>query len=59
MPNEALLNVRFVVVVVVFVAAGDFLCDHFLHVCLCVLHCLQNAVLQLLLLCTKASDRPK
>ena len=39
--------------------AGNILCDHFLHVYLCLLHCFQNEVLQLLLLCTQASDRPK
>ena len=32
--------------------AGNILCDHFLHVYLCLLHCFQNEVLQLLLLCT-------
>lgn len=33
--------------------------NHFIHVCLCVLHCIQNEVLQLLLLCTQASDGSK
>ena len=39
--------------------AGDIVCNHFIHVCLCLLHCLQNEVLQLLLLCSKASNRSK
>ena len=49
----------FNVLILFLLVAGNILCDHFLYVYLCLLHCFQNEVLQLLLLCTQASDRPK
>ena len=39
-----------------FSVVGHILCDYLIHVCLCLLHCIQNEVLQLLLLCSQASD---
>ena len=56
-----LLNIiyfSFNVLILFLLVAGNILCDHFLYVYLCLLHCFQNEVLQLLLLCTQASDRP-